>query len=89
MTADGSAIVLSASGFLPGETLSVYFDNRDVCAELETHAADENGCLRQENTADNDSHLNADGFDIFVQNLLDYAQAQYEAGLWNPDPSLL
>ena len=63
----------------------VHVKYMDVNAGL----VDENGCLRQENTADNDSHLNADGFDIFVQNLLDYAQAHYEAGLWNPDPSLL
>lgn len=57
--------------------------------DMNAGLADENGCLRREITTDNESHLNADGFDIFVQNLLDYAQAQYEAGLWNPDPSLL
>ena len=57
--------------------------------DMNAGLVDENGCLRREITTDNESHLNADGFDIFVQNLLDYAQAQYEEGLWNPDPSLL
>ena len=50
---------------------------------------DETGCLRREITTDNESHLNADGFDIFVRNLLDYAQARYEQGLWVPDSALM
>ena len=50
---------------------------------------DEQGWMPKEITADNDSHLNADGFDIFVRNLLDYAQARYEQGQWVPDPALM
>lgn len=53
--------------------------------DMNAGLADEKGCLRREITTDNESHLNADGFDIFVQNLLDYAQARYEAGLWVPE----
>ena len=56
----------------------------DVTAGL----TDENGCLPREITTDNDSHLNAEGFDIFVRNMLDYAQARYEEGLWAPDRAL-
>ncbi len=57
----------------------------DITAGL----TDEQGWMPQEITADNDSHLNADGFDIFVRNLLDYAQVRYEQGLWVPDPALM
>ena len=57
----------------------------DITAGL----TDEQGWMPKEITADNDSHLNADGFDIFVRNLLDYAQAWYEQGLWVPDPALM
>ena len=57
----------------------------DITAGL----TDEQGWMPKEITADNDSHLNADGFDIFVRNLLDYAQARYEQGLWVPDPALM
>ena len=57
----------------------------DITAGL----TDEQGWMPKEITADNDSHLNADGFDIFVRNLLDYAQARYEQGQWVPDPALM
>ena len=56
----------------------------DVTAGL----TDANGCLPREITTDNDSHLNAEGFGIFVRNMLDYAQARYEEGLWVPDRAL-
>ena len=56
----------------------------DVTAGL----TDANGCLPREITTDNDSHLNAEGFGIFVRNMLDYAQARYEEGLWAPDRAL-
>ncbi len=46
---------------------------------------DENGWLPKAITTDADSHLNAEGFAIFINNLLDYAQACYEAGLWTPE----
>ncbi len=47
--------------------------------------ADENGCLPKKITTDAESHLNADGFAILVQNLLDFAQIRYEEGFWIPD----
>ena len=52
----------------------------DVTARL----TDADGWLPRSITTDADSHLNAEGYAIFLRNLLDFAQAQYEAGLWNP-----
>ncbi|MCR5296495.1 MAG: hypothetical protein K6E17_03705 [Clostridiales bacterium] len=45
---------------------------------------DADGCLPVKITTDAESHLNADGFDILIQSLLDYAQQRYDEGLWTP-----
>ena len=60
-----------------GQTGATYID---VTAGL----ADDNGWLPKEITSDADCHLNDKGFDIFIRNLLDYAQSRYEAGTWDP-----
>ncbi len=89
MTADGSAIVLSASGFLPGETLSVYFDNRDVCAELETHAADENGCLRVTFTPGVDTVAGEHTFNVFGRRSMRRADASVSVPELGPVLSIM
>ncbi len=55
-------------------------DYMDICAGL----TDEDGWMPKNITTDADCHFNDKGFDIFIGNLLDFAQAQYEAGLWEP-----
>ncbi|MBR5109265.1 MAG: hypothetical protein IK099_03635 [Clostridia bacterium] len=45
---------------------------------------DENGLLPKSITSEGEYHLNAEGNAIWAQVLLDFAQAQYEAGLWSP-----
>ena len=46
---------------------------------------DENGVLPRALSSDGEYHLNEEGNAIWIRELLDYAQAQYEAGLWTPD----
>ena len=56
--------------------------------DIRAGLTDEEGCLPKKLTTDAESHLNADGFDILVRNLLDYAQARYEEDAWKPaEPS--
>ena len=62
------------------------------CAELgagyidiATPLKDEDGLLPKDRTADGEYHLNDRGNEIWAQTLLDYAQAQYEAGNWIPE----
>ena len=45
---------------------------------------DENGLLPAKYCADGLCHLNDAGYEIFAQELLDFAQAEYEAGNWIP-----
>ncbi len=52
--------------------------------DIRAGLTDEEGCLPKKLTTDAESHLNADGFDLLVRNLLDYAQARYEEGTWEP-----
>lgn len=60
-----------------GKTGAEYMD---VTAGLK----DKEGWLPRSITTDADSHLNIQGFDILIRNLLDYAQIQYKKGLWDP-----
>ena len=53
----------------------------DVASALK----DENGLLPSDWSHDKEYHLNEAGNAIFAGVLLDYAQAQYEAGAWKPD----
>ena len=45
---------------------------------------DENGLLPARYCADGLCHLNDAGYEIFAQELLDFAQAEYEARNWIP-----
>ena len=52
--------------------------------DIRAGLTDEDGWMPKSITTDADCHFNDKGFDIFIGNLLDIAQAQYEAGLWEP-----
>ena len=47
--------------------------------------ADEEGFLYTQYSSDGRCHLNAKGLKLWVDALLEYAQAQYDAGLWTPE----
>ena len=53
----------------------------DIAAPLK----DGDGYLRGEYSSDGEYHLNPAGLRIWVSCLLDYAQAQYEQGAWQPE----
>ena len=66
----------------------------EKCAELgvgyidiASSLKDENGLLPGALSHDKEYHLNDAGNEIFAGVLLDYAQAQYEAGRWSPSLS--
>lgn len=44
----------------------------------------EDGMLLPQYSENESIHLNSDGYEIFARELLDYAQAEYEAGNWTP-----
>lgn len=52
--------------------------------DITTPVKGEDGFLPKTLSRDNEYHLNNKGNAIFAQTLLDFAQAQYEAGLWTP-----
>ena len=52
--------------------------------DIATALKDENGLLPKEITSEGEYHLNAEGNAIWAQVLLDFAQTQYDAGLWTP-----
>lgn len=53
--------------------------------DIRAGMTDEDGWMPKSITTDADCHFNDKGFDILIANLLDFAQAQYEAGLWKPE----
>ena len=53
--------------------------------DIATPLKDEEGLLPKNISADGEYHLNDRGNEIWARTLLDYAQAQYEAGAWTPD----
>ena len=52
--------------------------------DIATALKDENGLLSKGITSEGEYHLNAEGNAIWAQVLLDFAQPQYDAGLWTP-----
>ena len=72
--------ITAYNAWLEGKCAEVNATYIDITAGL----TDADGWLPRAITTDADSHLNAEGFAIFMDNLLDYAQAQYESGLWTP-----
>lgn len=52
--------------------------------DLASGLKDEDGALPSEYCADGLCHLNDAGYEIFARELLDFAQAEYEAGRWIP-----
>ena len=55
-----------------------------VFIDITTPVKSEDGFLPKTLSRDNEFHLNNKGNAIFAQTLLDFAQAQYDAGLWEP-----
>ena len=55
--------------------------------DLAAGLKDEEGLLPGKYCQDGQCHLNDVGYGIFSQELLDYAQAEYEAGRWTPGDS--
>ena len=65
---------------------------QETCEALDAHFVDiatpmkdEDGYLRAEYSGDHICHLNTEGVLVWVRALCDYAQRQYEAGLWAPE----
>ena len=52
--------------------------------DLAAGLKDEDGFLPASLSSDGQYHLNKDGNDILARELLDFAQAEYEAGRWIP-----
>lgn len=68
----------------------------EKCPEVGAHFIDiatnlkgEDGLMKKGISHDGEYHLNDKGNAIWVQTLLDYAQEQYDAGLWFPYGSLV
>ena len=57
-----------------------------IYVDIATALKDENGLLPRAISSDGEYHLNEQGNAIWAQALLDYAQAQYDLGLWVPAP---
>ena len=55
-----------------------------VYVDIATGLKGEDGFLPDELCYDGEFHLNSNGNAVWAQELLDYAQSQYEAGLWDP-----
>ena len=53
--------------------------------DLTSGLTDEKGFLPGKLCEDGKCHLNDAGYAVFGQNLLDFAQAEYEAGRWTPE----
>ena len=56
----------------------------DIAARMK----DEEGYLNNRYSNDGQYHLNAEGLDIWIDALLDYAQGQYDQGLWKPEEAI-
>ena len=52
--------------------------------DIATRLKDEEGFLYTQYSSDGRCHLNAKGLKLWVDALLEYAQAQYDQGLWKP-----
>lgn len=52
--------------------------------EIAEYLKDEDGYLKAEYSSDKVCHLNDEGVAVWIQALCDYAQAQYDQGLWMP-----
>ena len=61
------------------ETLGIRY------VDLASGLKDGNGLLPGKYCADGLVHLNDAGYEVFARELLDFAQAEYEAGRWAPD----
>ncbi len=55
-----------------------------VYIDIASALKDENGLLPRSLSSDGEYHLNPKGNAVWAQALLDFAQEQYEAGLWMP-----
>lgn len=55
--------------------------------DIATRLKDEKGYLNKDYSNDGKYHLNDDGLKLWIDALMDYAQAQYELGLWTPEGS--
>ena len=53
--------------------------------DIATPLKDENGYLPPRYSSDGKYHLKDDGLRLWLEALMDYAQAQYDAGLWTPE----
>lgn len=54
------------------------------CIDIASPLKDEDGYLIKDLCSDGEYHLNNRGNAVWAQTLLDYAQARYEAGEWEP-----
>lgn len=59
-------------------------ENGGFYIELAEALKDENNYLREECSSDNICHLSDEGNAVLIQVLKDYAQEQYDQGLWDP-----
>ena len=64
---------------------------KETCERLGVHYIEiaeplkgEDGYLAAAYTSDNLCHLNEEGLAVWIQGMLDFAQAEYEAGRWTP-----
>ena len=53
--------------------------------DIATALKDEDGYLRADYSSDGEYHLNRQGLQVWLDQLLNYAQAQYDLGLWAPE----
>ena len=53
--------------------------------DIATRMKDEDGYLKKSYSNDGKYHLNAEGLDLWIEALLEYAQSQYDQGLWQPE----
>ena len=53
--------------------------------DIATKLKDQDGYLNKDYSNDGKYHLNPKGLSLWVESLLDYAQAQYDQGLWTPE----
>ncbi len=68
---------------------------KEMCAlretgyiDIATRLKDEDGYLNKAYSSDGKYHLNPTGLKLWIDALLDYAQTQYELGLWAPEEGL-
>ena len=56
--------------------------------DIATRLKDEDGYLNKAYSSDGKYHLNPKGLKLWIDALLDYAQTQYEQGLWTPEDNV-